>query len=168
MQEMKGRIRKNSNGWLVINSLNRFSTRINIDFIRQIKITTDAIKIQIEKDWIAVRRYNQKAIEIRLKESKIWHKDFYDRLYAANCVLDETEEEREQLKKRGMRNSQEGERYYLESLDKNLAEKDWEEACKNTTSNKICWLKDKDFDYFKQQLESLSDNFALNVRGKEK
>jgi len=144
------------NGWATINCVGGLSTRIKLDAIRKIEIRNDDINIRIRgNDYpIKVRRYNQNTIEVRLRYTQRFFEDLH--MGDDNCY-------EKGAKERHIREDQERERHYLESLDKNLIGKDWEETCAKAISRDMSWLRDKDFDRLKQQLESLSDKFALSI-----
>lgn len=159
MRTMKGQVRGDDKQWIIINSVSGLSTRIKIDRIQEIQITANSIEIRIDGDkyFTTVKRYNENTIELRPWETKRFFKELHqgdDNYYEKGA------------KERHIREDQENERSYLESLDKSLAGKDWEQICGTALSREMLWLKDKVFDHLKQQLESLSDKFALNVKSK--
>lgn len=153
-KKVKDQTRKNRNGWLTINSISGFSRLIQIASIREIEITVDAIEIQVGDRWEEIRRYNQESIDTHLKKMD---EGVRDALSGHDACFGKGTEERE------ARERQTTERDYLECLDRNSVGKNLEERRKGSYGPSISWLKDKDFDCLKQQLESLSDKFALSV-----
>lgn len=72
-------MRKNSNGWLKMNFMDGLSTRIKTDFIQQIEIENDVIRICLKEDreWIVVRRYNSEVIKVRFEEANRCYHDIF-------------------------------------------------------------------------------------------
>lgn len=157
MRTMKGQVKKNYKGWLIINFLSGLSIRIMICFIEQIEITTGDIKIRTEKEWTVIRRYNSEAIKQRFEEAdRYYHEVFsFDDHYFGKGTENKNVQEavkldQEWLKVLGKRGE----------LPKGKQIGIWIEPM----SSRLNWLKDKNFNYLKQQLESLSNKFALNVK----
>lgn len=157
-QELKERLTgiNNQGSYLKIISLDGLSTRINMNYVRQINIEDDEIVMRCERDWTHIMRYNPRTVEKQLKITEQGNRDLFrdhDRYWGRGSG------------EKMIQRAQELERNWLESLDTGI-EADTSMDIGFTfsvDSNSFSWLRDKDFDKLKQLLESMTDKFAVKI-----